>query len=128
VVRSVRAVPDHVDPLACTPPKPAERPLVIADVRDPDDPPSSLTVTLQYGVGGGRYDGDVRMTYDPSRRAFAYLLPPVTAAAVGQGALSIGLSVTARDRNVRAVPQRPVSGHIRIDSHCLTGTRNAHSR
>jgi len=71
VVRSITAVPDKVDPLACTPPDPPERPVVIAKVDSPDIGLGSVTVRLMYGVGGtSSYHGDVLMKYDASRKAF----------------------------------------------------------
>jgi hypothetical protein len=121
-VLTVRAVPDRVDPLACTPPSPAERPEVTVLVESPDVPPGSLVVELQYSGSPG-YEGEVQMRYDAGRNLFSYTLPPVTRAAIGTTARSIMLAVTARapaGAGDLAIP--PVSGSILIASACLNPT------
>lgn len=93
---------------------------MIADVYDPDDPTTSLTVSLYYSASD-RFQGDVRMVYDSSRRAFVYRLPPVTADAVGQSARggAIGLHVQARDWDIHTPNRPPVYAVILFDSYCL---------
>jgi hypothetical protein len=110
-----------VDPLACTPPSPPERPEVIAQV-DLGSDPTTVVVELSYGAGGTGYQGDVRMVYDAGRKVFTFRLPAVTRDALGGTRTpSIGLAVTARNGSGAGADRRPVSALIRIASYCLNG-------
>jgi hypothetical protein len=99
VIRSVRAVPDTVDPLGCPPPNPPERPEVTVVVDDPDTPPHTLVLELSWEANGAgaSYRGETRMTYEPRRKAFVHRLPPVTGKTVGERARSISLNVSVRN-------------------------------
>jgi hypothetical protein len=119
-VRSIRSVPERVDPLACTPPAP-ERPEIIAEVDPGDYPLAELTVTAEYSGDAvdERYRGTVRMGYDPDRKAFTGRLPPVSRANLPPTAS--GLFVT-----VRTVPDDqsapPLSIQVHFASRCLVGS------
>lgn len=120
VVRSLAANPDRVDPRACTPPDPPERPEVVVLVDAPGLDLAATVVTLSYEVFGTDYQGEVRMRYDPARKLFVHRLPPVTAAAVGETANGVSLSVQAAHPSVRPtwVPP-PTPGWIPIGGRCI---------
>lgn len=81
---------------------------------------AATVVTLSYEVFGTDYQGEVRMRYDPARKLFVHRLPPVTAAAVGETANGVSLSVQAAHPSVRPtwVPP-PTPGWIPIGGRCI---------
>jgi hypothetical protein len=74
-VRSIRAVPDTIDPFACDKPQAAQRPEVFVELDAGGYPLANLAVTLEYN-GGERYLGTAPMRFDAASRAFRYRLPP----------------------------------------------------
>jgi hypothetical protein len=127
VVRSVRVVPDKVDPLGCTPPDPPERPEVTAVVEDSDTPLRTLVVELSWTATteGASYEGEARMGYDSRQKAFVYRLPSVTRQAVGERPRTISLTVHVRNGwDAADWPTRETIGtaYIGIAGYCLNPT------
>jgi hypothetical protein len=65
-VRSIRAVPDTIDPFACDKPQAAQRPEVFVELDAGGYPLANLAVTLEYD-GGERYLGMYSFAADPER-------------------------------------------------------------
>ncbi|GFJ83550.1 hypothetical protein Phou_077300 [Phytohabitans houttuyneae] len=115
-------MPARIDPLACAPPIPPERPEIVVKVDAGGHSRDLFSVRLMYGVGGSsRYGGEVRMAYDASREAFVYRLPAVTRDKVGGEARSISLSaVIEAGSSYLGLLEPPTTAYISFASYCLT--------
>ncbi|MEU8301390.1 hypothetical protein AB0C04_29395 [Micromonospora sp. NPDC048909] len=118
VIRSIVATPDRVDRFSCSPPVPPERPEVVVRVDGPGLELAAVVVTLSYGASGAEYQGEVRMRYDKTRKAFTHRLPPVSRAAFGERAHGIWLSVQAANTSIQPWVPPPTSGWIALAGRC----------